>query len=639
MSGLSIIIPCRNTGDWLAQTIRSALAQTRPPDEIIVVDDGSTDDSASIAASFGAPVRVVTGPATGAADARNHGAALTTGERLMFLDADDLLVPPTLFQLSQALDNEPRAGLAICPWDRYEFEGFGWIATPPTAALPRPGQDRLAAWLTGCWSPPCCILWTRAAFERSGGWLQEAGLDDDGNLLRRALARGIDAVDAPHGLALYRRLLGKARSYSARRLEPFGLRSRLASLVDTANELEQSGALPRYRAPLNEALAALHEDAGTEPAIATAVGDLITRIGGARRTRSRIHARAGRLGARASAWVRERTTPPRCVPDPSHQGSRQKLAHRAADAWDAARVSVIIPTYNRAQLVERAIASVLRQTHPVIEVIVVDDGSTDETPARLARNGDARVKVIRQDNAGVAAARNRGIKEATGDFVSFIDSDDEWRDDKLAKQLAALSDAPSHVGLCVTGGFAVTDGGVHERRWSPSGRLFEPLLVENTIFAGIGALVRSCVFEAVGGFDPSLPAIEDWDWLQRVARLYDFVAVDEPLFIYHDADQPGRRSTRFRANLDAREMLWRRNRHALRRAGLAQRYLLESARRELRESDGLDGRGRRLVLRALAERPQNIALMPWLSYMAMPFAMRAALRQVDAKRRKLVVRE
>ena len=255
MTRISIVIPCRNGAAWLAQTLSAALAQTLRPDEIIVIDDGSTDDSRAIASSFGEPVRVEAGPARGAASARNRGAELATGKYLMFLDADDLLTPPTLEALVRALEDEPSEGFAICPWDRYQFRDFGWIAAPATASLPRPGQDRLAAWLTGSWSPPCCILWDRAAYDRSGGWLQEAGLDDDGNLMRRALARGIRGVDAPEGLALYRRLPGEAQSYSARRLEPFGLRARLASLSDTLTEIERAGTLAKYRPELTEAVA------------------------------------------------------------------------------------------------------------------------------------------------------------------------------------------------------------------------------------------------------------------------------------------------------------------------------------------------------------------------------------------------
>jgi len=627
MSPISIVVPCRNGEAWLAQTLHSALNQTLAPDEIIVIDDGSTDASRDIASSFGPPVWVKAGAAHGAAAARNRGAELASGDRIMFLDADDLITPPTLEALSKALDQAEKPAFAICPWDRYERRRFGWIATPPTAALPRPGQDRLTNWLTGSWSPPCCILWNRAAYDLSGGWWQPAGLDDDGNLVRRALARGIAGIDASEGLALYRRLPGEAQSYSGRRLEPFGLRSRLASLGDTVNELQRADAMERYRKPLEQVLSDLLDDASDHPEIASEIAALKEGVNG-RRPLHDARRRSGELAARGAAWLRERRADVRArAPGDTVAGKRSDQAGLSG------KVSVVIPTYNRAALVERAVRGVLAQTHRDLEAIVVDDGSTDETVERLARIEDERLIVVTQQNSGVAAARNRGIEETSGRYLSFLDSDDEWLPEKLARQLAMLEEAPRHVGICTIGGDIVGPDGSLHRQSSPQGYLFEPLLLQNTVFACMSALVKREVIEAIGGFDPNLPAIEDWEWLQRAARLYSFVSVDEPLARYHNAPDASRRSARFDANMAARELLWLRNRHALRRAGLAHLYLLESARRDLREARGSAARGRNLLLRAFWERPQNHAFLPWIPYMMMPFRVREWLRRIDPQRR------
>ena len=244
---VSVVVPCRNGAEHIGATLRAVLVQTAPPAEVIVVDDGSSDATRTIAASFGPPVVVLSGPARGAAHARNAGAAAARGARLMFLDADDLLTPGTLAALGAALDDAPREAFALCPWDRLERGGNAgapmapWLIRPASNALPRPGQDPLAAWLTGTWSPPCCVLWTREGFAAAGRWWQGAGLDDDGNLMRRAMARGVTRVPAPDGLALHRRAPGEALSYSGRRLEPWGLAVRLASLADTVDALEEGG--------------------------------------------------------------------------------------------------------------------------------------------------------------------------------------------------------------------------------------------------------------------------------------------------------------------------------------------------------------------------------------------------------------
>lgn len=626
---LSVVIPCRDGARFLAQTLRSALNQTRPPDEIVVVDDGSTDESRAIAERFGPPVRVLSGPAKGAAMARNTGAAATAGAQLMFLDADDLLTPPTLAVLEAALRGQEKA-VALCPWDRYELagsraEGEVWIARPPSAPLRRPGQDLLAAWLTGHYSPPCAVLWTRAGFDASGGWLQAAGLDDDGNLMRRALARGVPDFWAPDGLALYRRLPGEMQSYSAALREPFGLRSRISSLTDTVEELARTGRLARYRAPLAEAFAVLARDAeGTE--VAPEVATLAARAGGAppgRAMLSRGGAFRARIAARRAEW--------RMRPPPSRAAAPRPGPNGPLPAGGPL-VGVVIPTYNRADLVLRAVRSVLGQTWRDLDLVVVDDGSTDGTVDRLAAIDDPRLRVIAQANGGVARARNRGLAEARGDWVAFLDSDDRWHPEKLARQMAVMLTAPARTGFCHTGLEIVLADGLVEAPATAEGRIFEACLLDNPVRAPTSSgVVRREAVDAVGGFDPALPAIEDWDWLQRLARLYDVAAVAEPLVVYRDAGE-GRRSRNFRANMEAREMLWERNAHALRRAGLAHLYLMESARRELREPEGHAGKGRALVLAALAERPGHRALHAWLPYMLAPYRLRALLREIDAPR-------
>ncbi len=621
---LSIVVPCRNGARFLGQTLRAALNQTRPPDEIIVVDDGSTDDSRAIAEAFGPPVRVLSGPAQGAAAARNTGAAATSGERLMFLDADDLLTPPTLAALAAALAGQACA-VALCPWDRYELAGEAWIARPPSAPLPRPGQDRLAAWLTGSFSPPCAVLWTRAAFAASGGWLQAAGLDDDGNLMRRALARGIEDVWAPSGLALYRRLPGEMQSYSGKLRETFGLTSRLASLTDTVDELERAGRLARYRGPLAEAIGELARDASGH-AVAPEIAALERRVGGAPAAlglRARIGATRARVAARRAEW---RTMAPQAAVAAPRPGPGGPLP------TGGPLVSVVIPTWNRAALAERAARSVLAQSWRDLELVIVDDGSTDGTAERLAAIADPRLRVVRQKNGGVARARNRGLAEVRGDWIAFLDSDDLWLPEKLARQMAVMLAAPALTGFCHTGLEIVTPEGTAPAPATAEGRIFEASLLDNPVRAPTSSgLVRRKVVEAVGGFDPDLPAIEDWDWLQRIARLYDVAAVPEPLVVYRDEGE-GRRSKDFRANMEARAMLWRRNAHALRRAGLAHLYLIESARRELREPAGDVAKGRALVLAALAERPLHRPHHAWLPYMVMPYRLRARLRDIDAPR-------
>ena len=621
MTRLSVVVPCRNGGAFLAQTLRAVLNQTRPPDEVIVVDDGSTDESRTVAAGFGPPVRVLAGPARGATVARNLGANAATGDRLMFLDADDLVTPPTLAALATALEGRERA-FSLCPWDRYELEGEAWIARPPSVPPPRPGQDLLAGWLTGRYWPPCAILWTRAGLEAAGSWAAESRGDDDGDLVRRALARGVEGVPIADGLALYRRAPAGSVSLSGRRFSEAGLRSRLRALANTVAALEEAGRLRAYRAPLAHALGELARDDDGDT-VADEIYALLRRAGGAppgHVLRHRTSDLAARLAMRYAEWRTPRATTPSPAASPAPTGPLPRTGPL---------VSVVIPTWNRAALVAEAAASVLAQSWRDLELLVVDDGSTDGTADRLARIGDPRLRVIRQGNGGVARARNRGVAEARGDWIAFLDSDDLWRPEKLARQMAMMLPLPPRVGFCHTGIEIAGPVETVAHQAGPSGRIFDAALLDNPVRAPTSSgLVRREALAAIGGFDPSLPAIEDWDWLQRLARLYDVAAVPDPLVVYRD-DGPDRRSKAFRANMTAREMLWRRNRHALRRTGQARAYLMESARRELREPEGLARKGRALVLTALAEKPGRVHLA-WLPYMMAPYPLRAGLRRLEA---------
>lgn len=193
-------------------------------------------------------------------------------------------------------------------------------------------------------------------------------------------------------------------------------------------------------------------------------------------------------------------------------------------------VSVVIPTYNLAQFLPEAVASVRAQQWPGLEIIVVDDGSTDGTPEileRLAREGGLRW--FRQENAGAAAARNRGIQEASGSWVAFLDADDFWLPGKLAAQFEALERKPSAAFSYTDVLVRREDGSEGELACPRAERtLFEKLLSGN-VFATPTALVRRDCFEEVGLFDPSLRTGEDWDMWLRLSSHFESAYVERPL--------------------------------------------------------------------------------------------------------------
>ena len=200
-------------------------------------------------------------------------------------------------------------------------------------------------------------------------------------------------------------------------------------------------------------------------------------------------------------------------------------------------ISVIIPTHNRGAILGRAIDSVLAQSYGNIEVIVVDDGSNDDSEAVVRSILDARLSYIRLDkNLGGAMARNIGIRAAKGEYIAFQDSDDEWVPDKLEKQLQVFDSPGKNFGVIYSGFLIIGDN--YSRYMPPGsvekkeGYIYEQLLMEN--FVGTPTLlVKKEVFDRVGVFDGSLPRYHDWELAIRMAAEYEFGFIDEPLVRVH----------------------------------------------------------------------------------------------------------
>jgi glycosyltransferase involved in cell wall biosynthesis len=198
---------------------------------------------------------------------------------------------------------------------------------------------------------------------------------------------------------------------------------------------------------------------------------------------------------------------------------------------ESPRVSVIIPTYNRSWCLSEAIDSVLAQTFQDMEVIVVDDGSTDETPALLSRYDD-RLRCLRQTNQGVSAARNHGIQAAGGELITFLDSDDLWQSDKLIRQVDYFDRQPDAL-ICQTEETWIRRGvrvNPKHRHRKPSGWIFEASLAL-CLVSPSAVMMRRELLEEMGGFDESLPACEDYDLWLRVSLRHPIHLIDDPLVI------------------------------------------------------------------------------------------------------------
>lgn len=195
-----------------------------------------------------------------------------------------------------------------------------------------------------------------------------------------------------------------------------------------------------------------------------------------------------------------------------------------------ALVSVVIPAYNRATIVSRAIRSVLAQAYQKWELIVVDDGSKDRTDLAVKAFADPRIRYLRHTkNRGQSAAQNTGIRSARGKYVAFLDSDDEWLPDKLAEDMKVLEAAGPAVGMAYSGKMLVDESGgvLLVRMPTLRGRVYQDLLAWDFIGTCSRVTARKDVLEAVRGFDESLVNCQDWDLWLRVAKVSEVAAVNK----------------------------------------------------------------------------------------------------------------
>jgi len=207
-------------------------------------------------------------------------------------------------------------------------------------------------------------------------------------------------------------------------------------------------------------------------------------------------------------------------------------------------VSVIIPTYNREAVIARAIESAFAQSYPDLEVVVVDDGSSDGTADVLAGFGD-RICAVHQENAGPSAARNAGVRASRGEIVAFLDSDDTWRPTKIERQVALLERAGREVPCCVcNAAYPDADGGERPSSFERAGVMGSvaegywtnpaPILATRFILFNQVVAIRREAFERLGGFNEELRILEDYELAFRLSLLGPWAFIAEPLVEKHE---------------------------------------------------------------------------------------------------------
>tara|TARA_X000001036_G_scaffold370100_1_gene356453 strand:+ start:90 stop:926 length:837 start_codon:yes stop_codon:yes gene_type:complete len=195
------------------------------------------------------------------------------------------------------------------------------------------------------------------------------------------------------------------------------------------------------------------------------------------------------------------------------------------------KVSVIIPTFNRFNLISRAIDSVLSQTIKPFEIIVVDDGSSDNT-STFIKNNYKSVKLIKQNNLGVSKARNVGIKNSSGNWIALLDSDDEWKKNKLEVQIKSLSEY-DYYSVCHTNEIWIRNGirvNQKKRHQKYGGDIFDKCL-DICRISPSSIMFKKNIIDEVGWFDEGLPICEDYDLWLRITANFKILFINKPLVI------------------------------------------------------------------------------------------------------------
>lgn len=527
MKLVSIIIPLYNGERFVLEAVESALAQTYPSVEVIVVDDGSTDGGKALLAPYVKTkrIRYFEEPHRGLPAARNKGIRVAKGEYIAFLDADDIFLPEKIERQAAYLDAHPECEAVYSAL--YHF----WEDDPETLLTLRyryySGRDVFPQLLRRFFIAPSTVVIRKDVLERRGGFSEDIPIAEDFEFWLRLTHRGVCVGFLPTVLAKLRmRRTGNIQTLTnqpeMKRMTLKGL-LRVADTMSAADRKRYRIAwhLFRYRLLLAFAYFLIDEKRKAREQFFEAfsrwhaLGVLLwlpfalvpTRLLGVA-TRGLYHAR------RAFYLRRVNASQTGVVGIAGFQGPVS--SGRASPKL----VSVLIPAYNAAAYIRETVVSALAQTYPNIEVLVADDGSTDATGEIVKGFKDPRIRYFRHENRGIAKTRNRLFREAKGEYLAILDSDDMYLPRKVEAEVAFLESHPEYAAVyCdLRYFFDGAPGRLYRHRYTfPSGNLFRELLKKQFI-TNTTLMLRRSVIETIGVFNEDTREVEDWSYFLKMAR-------------------------------------------------------------------------------------------------------------------------
>jgi len=545
---VSAVVCTRDRPGALWRCLQSLSQQNRPPDQILVVDNASQGDAAEdIARVFG--VDYAREDRAGLDYARNLGAREASGDIVAFVDDDVAVHPAWTEQTIAAFDQRAVMGVTglVLPAElethpQVVFEtqwGFGRgyqrVDYGPDFLIAS-GEHIAPTWRIGAGAN---MAFRREVFDRIGYFDERldagaAGCGGDSEFWYRILARGWCCRYEPSAVVFhYHR---RSERELARQIRAY-MRGHVATLLVQNRRYHDRRNLRRVFATLPAwyAKKLLHKiRKGGSEMDAFIWQEIAGALAGIPYSLFRPHSR--------EAFPRGQTS----LADSSFGTEAGAPTEHEPDAGNEELVSVIVPVFNAAGTIAETLRSVCNQTYRNLEILVVDDGSTDATRdiVREAARVDSRIRLIEKTNGGVASARNLGIHESRGDFIAPVDADDLWRPTKIAKQMKVMRKMGETCGLVYTW-YAQIDhaGRIVSRKHKPldEGHVLIRMCRGNVVGNGSGALMRKRAMLEAGLYDPTLRSrnaqgCEDLKLYFAIAERYLFAVVKEHLTGYRRID-------------------------------------------------------------------------------------------------------
>lgn len=546
---VSVVIPTYNSADFLIQALNSVLNQTYSNYEIIVVDDGSSDNTSQAIEPWRSQIRYIYQDNQGVAAARNRGIDAATGDFIAFLDADDLFLPQKLQQQVAVFEAQPDLGMVISGWQVTDAEGEVISDIELWHSLP---QLDLHTWLY--WKPvlPSATMIRSYWLKKVGGFPDETIPVEDVECFLKLILQGCQANWCTHIGTIYRKINPDSLCRNTlRRVKSLKLlHQRFFAQPDLPAAIKREENNVTY---FNLVWSAWHlycSGYGKE------MCDYL-RLSLSYSTQS-----AGEISLN---WIEsfENYCSETDVPLDTYQltqtpGWQELIIDTLATRRP--KVSVMIPAYNSAKYLPLAIASVLDQTYPSYEIIVINDGSTDNTREVMTPWLDQvdpkdQVRYFEHENQGVSATRNRGIYLSRGELIAFLDADDIFMPRKLEQQVAVFESQPD-LGILNSGYRVITEEGteiVDIERWQTIPDLTPEIWLLHKPVLPSAMMFRRDWLVKVEGFDTRFFASEDVDLVLRMVAIGCPSAWLEEITVYyrqHKSSASWRNPTRQMVNAE-----------------------------------------------------------------------------------------